>query len=210
MQRRSPCPSCKTEVDEMIMVIKRTDLFGPEEAWQGLRQNGLETYLDRIRTRCIFMPRSRMETDPTYKQIIPYLIFTYDNRYFLMQRKAQASEQRLRNKMSLGIGGHLRAEDKKNEAENDLFAWAQREFHEEVAYADDFDVRFFGIINDDSNDVGKVHIGPVLILTGATPHISIRSEHKSGELVLLDDCARMYDNLESWSQLAFTALQHET
>ena len=179
-----------------------------------------------------------METDPTYKQIIPYLIFTHDNHYFLMQRRAQASEQRLRNKMSLGIGGHLRAEDcvpaagaaanpspsvhnmpvhetgacranVYNTAESDLFAWARREFYEEVAYAGDVNVRLLGIINDDSNDVGKVHVGLVLILTGNSPHISIRSEHKSGMLVSLAECARVYDDLESWSRIAFEALQKE-
>ena len=197
--------SCQKQ-DEMIMVVKRTDLFGSAddaEVWQGLRRDNLQTYLDRMHTHRTFMPRSLMETDPTYIQIIPYLVFTYDNKYFLMQRKAEASEQRLRNKISLGIGGHLRAEDITG---TDLFAWAQREFHEEVAYVDRFSVSFYGIINDDSNDVGKVHIGPVLLVSGTSPHIAIKSEHKSGELVSLDQCALMYDNLESWSQLILRSL----
>lgn len=225
--KQAPAAS-RRKHDETIMVVKRADLFGDTDnnAWHGLRRENLQTYLDCIRTHHTFRPRSLMETDPTYKQIIPYIVFTGDNKYFLMQRKALASEQRLRNKMSLGIGGHLRAEDIRlpdhavspnvsgshdstSATELDLFAWARREFHEEVLYDGNFDIRFFGIINDDSDDVGKVHVGLVLILTGTSPQISIKSEHKSGSLVSLNECSLIYDNLESWSKLVLTALKDE-
>ena len=70
-----------------------------------------------------------METDPAYKQIIPYLVFTYENKYFLMQRQKKASETRLQSKYSLGIGGHIREEDMENCT---LVDWAKREFEEEI------------------------------------------------------------------------------
>src|SRR5581483_9174534 len=114
--------------DEYILVVKRSHLF-PTQSWQGLKEIDFQTYIDIINKNKEFLPRSIMENDPTYKQIIPYLIFEHENRYFLMQRQAKASEQRLQNKYSLGIGGHIRHEDLQEGTS--IFDWAQREFHEE-------------------------------------------------------------------------------
>jgi predicted NUDIX family phosphoesterase len=183
--------------DEHILVVRRSHLFASESAWHGLKEVNFDDYLHIINHRKEFHPRSLMEVDPVYKQIIPYLIFVHDNRYFLMQRKSDASESRLRNKLTLGIGGHIREEDM---AEDSLFAWALREFHEEVNYAGNVNVEPLGIINDDSNDVGKVHIGFALLLRGDSADISVKSELKSGTLVSLDDCRTQKESMESWSQ----------
>ena len=61
----------------------------------------------------------------TYKQIIPYMIFEYADNYFLMERKSTASEQRLKSKLSLGIGGHIRQEDLDG---GTIFDWASENF----------------------------------------------------------------------------------
>lgn len=183
--------------DENILVVKRDHLFPADfAAWQGLRAVDFTHYIDLIQDKKEFLPRSEMETDPRYKQIIPYLVFTADNRYFLMQRRPNASEQRLQNKFTLGIGGHIRQEDI---GSNSLMDWARREFHEEVAYADSFSIEPLGILNDDSNSVGQVHIGFVLLLRGTTPNISVKSELKSGTLVSLEECLMHKEQLESWS-----------
>jgi predicted NUDIX family phosphoesterase len=190
--------------DEHILVVRRAHLFASEQAWHGLKEVNFDDYLHVINHRKEFHPRSLMEVDPVYKQIIPYLIFEHDNHYFLMQRKSDASESRLRNKLTLGIGGHIRQEDM---AQDSLFAWALREFHEEVNYAGNVKVEPIGIINDDSNDVGKVHIGFALLLRGDSPDISVKSELKSGMLVSLDDCRIQKESMESWSQFVVDALQ---
>jgi predicted NUDIX family phosphoesterase len=188
----------KPMADEQILVVKRTALF-PEEnsAWHGFKEVNFDHYMAIINQYKQFLPRSIMETDPAYKQIIPYLIFMYDNKYFLMQRKSDASEARLRNKLTLGIGGHIRQEDMQ---EDSLFAWALREFHEEVEYAGRVTVKPLGILNDDSDEVGKVHIGFVLLLIGDSPSISIKSELKNGSLVSLQECIAQRECMESWSQ----------
>ena len=183
--------------DELILVVKREDLFAKTEAWHGLKAFNFEDYIDIINDKKEFLPRSMMEVDPTYKQIIPYLIFKHDDTYFLMQRKSDASEERLRNKLTLGIGGHIRQEDMRD---NSLYAWALREFHEEIDYAGNVSVKPLGILNDDFNDVGKVHIGFVLLLTGDLPSITIKSELKSGVLVPLSECIAQRECMESWSQ----------
>jgi predicted NUDIX family phosphoesterase len=197
-------PQASLTHDEHILVIKRTALFSQNDAWQGLRQGSLEQYLPLIEQEKEFLPRSQMEMDPRYKQIIPYLIFTYENKYFLMQRQAKASEQRLKNKYSLGIGGHIREEDITGKT---IIEWAQREFDEEVQYTGSYTVTSLGILNDDSNPVGEVHVGFVLLLEGTSPDIKVNSELKSGQLLSLDECAAYYDAMENWTQIVFDVLK---
>lgn len=191
------------KVDEQILVVKRSYLFAESDAWHGLKEVDFDHYLHIINHKKEFHPRSIMETNPLYKQIIPYLIFTHDNNYFLMQRRSDSSEARLRNKLTLGIGGHIRQEDM---GEDSLFAWAMREFHEEVEYAGNLKVKPLGIVNDDSDDVGKVHIGFALLLVGDSPEISVKSELKSGELVSYLECISMKEDMESWSQFVIDFL----
>src|SRR5579872_6443842 len=132
--------------DEQILVVRRAYIFSElSPAWHGLQEVNFDHYMHIINHKKEFHPRSLMEVDPTYKQIIPYLIFEHNNHYFVMQRKADASEVRLRNKVTLGIGGHIRQEDMQ---ENSLAAWAMREFHEEVHYTGNLTVKPLGIIND--------------------------------------------------------------
>lgn len=185
------------KVDEHILVVKRSHLFATTEAWHGIKEVNFDHYIHIINHKKEFHLRSLMEINPVYKQIIPYLIFTHDNHYFLMRRKSNASETRLRNKVTLGIGGHIRQEDM---AEESLFEWAKREFHEEVDYKGNLTVKPLGIINDDSDDVGKVHIGFAFLLVGDTSEISVKSELAYGELITYDECLVLKEDMESWSQ----------
>lgn len=189
-------------LDEHILVVKRPLLLG-NASWQGIQKENLEHYLTIIQQHQEFLPRAAMEVDPSYKQIIPYLIFKNQDRYFLMQRSATASEKRLQNKFSLGIGGHIRQEDMVGKT---IFDWAQREFHEEVSYQGSLVIEPLGILNDDSNEVGKVHIGLVLLLHGDSDTISIKSELKSGTLATLQECKEKSAFLESWSSLVLDYL----
>jgi len=192
--------------DEQIVVVKRSTLF-PHEAWHGINNNHLEMVLQLIGDHKEFQPRGPMEEDPTYKQIIPYLIFRTGNRYFIMQRRSSASEQRLKNKFTLGIGGHMRAEDMSTGSS--LFDWARREFNEEVSYQGSLTITPLGIINDDSNPVGQVHLGIALLVEGTSADISVKSELKEGFLVTLEECAAYYDAMESWSQMVYDLLVHK-
>lgn len=195
-----------TAHDEQILVVKRSELF-PLVAWQGLHEVKNDSFMNIVREKKEFLPRSLMEQDPTYKQIIPYLIFTHDDKLFLMQRQAKATETRLQNKYSLGIGGHIRAEDIQSD---DIAQWARREFDEEVLYSGNYSINLIGILNDDSNPVGQVHIGFIYMLQGDSSDISVKEELKSGTLVTLDECEKMYDSMESWSQIVVDYLVSKT
>lgn len=188
--------------NENILVIKRNLLF-PETAFQGIRpiEDG---FFDLVEEQKEFLPRPQMEEDPLYKQIIPYLIFKFQDRYFLMQRKSTSSEQRLKNKYSLGIGGHMRQEDMQQA--KTIFDWAHREFQEEIDYNGNLTIKTLGMLNDDSNPVGQVHVGLVLLLEGDSDAIKVRSELKSGQLLTISELQTHYEHLESWSQIIFNEI----
>lgn len=193
--------------EEYILVVKRSSLF-PQTAWEGISKSSDDLHSDlfvqTILAKKEFLPRALMEHDPSYKQIIPYLVFNYKDKYFLMRRKSKASETRLRNKYSLGIGGHIRQEDIQDD---DIYTWAKREFHEEVSYNGNLNVEFIGILNDDSTDVGKVHVGFVYLLQGDSSAIAVKEELESGQLYTLSECAQYYEYMESWSKFVFDFLQ---
>jgi len=189
---------------EYILTVKRDHLF-PRGVWHGfLQQTDFNFYYDIINQKKEFILRSDVECNPAYKQIIPYLVFTYNNTFFLMERASSTTEQRLRSRYSLGIGGHIRKKDTANT--KTIFDWAQRELYEEITYGGNFIVQPIGIINDDSNSVGRVHIGFVFLLTGDSDAISVKSELKQGKLVSLDTCSSYYSCMESWSQYLLSFL----
>ena len=188
--------------NETILVVKRRDLIG-EVGWQGLKTENLEVFLSRINDHKEFLPRPAMEEDPSYKQIIPYLIFECDGKYFLMERKKKASETRLASKFSLGIGGHIRHDDMETDS---IFDWSRREFYEEVSYEGELEIEPLGILNDDSNEVGRVHIGFVFLLKGNSDKISIKDEHADGTLLTIDELKSFYDRMENWSKIVFDAI----
>lgn len=189
--------------NEEILVVRRNILFQTIPAWQGINPQVFGLFTTNIQQHATFMPRAHAETNPNYKQIIPYMLFMFDNKLFVMQRKSTASEQRLASKYSLGIGGHVRQEDI---TDNDIFAWANREFEEEVNYKGSLKISKIGVLNDESSEVGKVHLGMVLLLQGDNDQITIKDEHKSGVLLTIDECVALYSQMESWSQILLQSL----
>lgn len=157
-----------------------------------------------VRSSGQFLPRYKMEQDPAYKQIIPYMVFVHDKKVFVMQRSSQAGEQRLANAYTVGIGGHVRAGDL---PAGGLLQWGEREFAEEVLYFDGFkNTQFLGVVNDESNDVGMVHLGAVFVLHAQSEGIRIRSELASGVLMSRAECFAHFHAMETWSQQVVEAL----
>lgn len=195
----------KSNLSEMILAVKKEILF-KEEYFNGLKKlnnQEIEKYLNIIDKNKEFIERDKAEKDLDYKQIIPYLIFNYQDKYFLMQRKSTATEQRLKNKFSLGIGGHIREEDIKTK---NIIDWAKREFEEEINYNQSYKVELIGILNDDSDPVGQVHIGFIFLIKGDSDQIKVRSELKSGELLNLSQLLSYYEEMENWSKIIYKYL----
>ena len=184
------------------MVLKRGEIFA-DGTWHGIKSEDLKKYLRIIATRHKFLPRAQVEEDARWQQIIPYLVFENKGQIFLMRRKTNHTDSRLANMYSIGVGGHV---NKKDLRRRDIMDWAKREFEEEIDYKDKYKTEFLGLINDDSNDVGKVHIGLVIKIRGNSGNISVKDEHKSGEMVAIGDASKYYERMETWSQIVYDFL----
>lgn len=191
-------------MQESILVIPRIAIIAdPSEAWHGIKNIDAHLCMNLIQANQQYHPRAIMETDRAFKQIIPYLVYLFDGNLFVMQRRQQATEQRLAGKLTIGIGGHMRQEDMQGKS---IIAWAERELQEEVAIADPYNIELLGMLNDDTNDVGYLHLGLVLLLHGSSDRIAVRSELKSGRLMSLPECFAEFSAFETWSQLVLQQL----
>jgi len=191
---------------EEVLVVPRAEIF-PDGAWHGFIHEDPERYLSIIAARRQFRPRGEVEEDPDYQQIIPYLVFRHGDRYLLTRRLKQSSEKRLRHLYSLGVGGHINRVDVADEAADPVEEGLRREFEEEVVYEGGWSHRLIGLINDDSNEVSRVHLALVFEVTGDRAEISIRETGKlEGELLRLEEMKIYYLDMESWSQLIYAHL----
>jgi predicted NUDIX family phosphoesterase len=195
--------------DENILVIKR-DLFDRLGSFQGLNFE-IKRYLDAILSRGnnFFLPRAKAENDPSHKQIIPYVLIACANKVLHYVRGKRAGEQRLVAKGSIGIGGHL------NDCDESLFAWdeaayragVEREVNEEILISAPFEDKVVALLNDDSTEVGRVHLGVVHVFKLTEPKVDKR-EAVITNLSFLnrDELVARRDNLETWSQLCVDSL----
>lgn len=181
------------------MVVPREDL----EAYIGGRTYDLirddtESILATIERRHIFISRPRAEISPEFKQIIPYVAIRNGSGYFLLERTAKQTEARLHHKLSLGIGGHI------NPDTPTLLGGLQKELHEEVAVEGEYSLEFLGILNDDTTDVGRVHLGAVFVLHARERRVSVRETEKmSGRWVDADALEPLRPAMETWSQIVY-------
>ena len=193
-----------TVATEQVLCVKREEIF-PDGAWHGFVTENLDRHQQVIRERNFFKPRAEVENDPAYQQIIPYVVFRHDDRYFLTHRLRASSERRLRKQYSLGVGGHINPGDLV--AGDPILDGLKREWQEEVVYEGLFDARLLGFLNEDSSPVSKVHLGVVFLVDGDTPNIRIRETDKlAGEMLTLDEMRMFYLAMESWSQIVYDRL----
>lgn len=145
--------------------------------------------------------RAPAESDATRKQLIPYVVAMRGDEVFVTERLVGGNESRLHGRRSFGIGGHVEPD-----GEGDagiLLRGLWREWHEEVDAPDPVDLRFVGLMNDDSIEVGRYHIGLVYVATlPAGADVQVRETHKlSGRFASVGELAADPDRLESWSAL---------
>jgi predicted NUDIX family phosphoesterase len=190
--------------NELIAVATKENIFKNIKYEEGFIPPN-ENIINNIVLHHTQLSRHLAELDYTQKQIVSYIIFVYQENIFLMERSKNSCEQKLKNKFSLGIGGHLN----KTDLQKDILLWGMREFNEEVNYTNDFRIELLGIINDESNDIGKLHLGIVYLMKACSSKITIKSELKSGKLISLAECLSYHDKLESWSQLVIDFIKNK-
>lgn len=155
-----------------------------------------------------FRPRSEVEEDPGFKQLIPYVVFRSGDSVFCYTRGSSQGEARLHSKRSLGVGGHVDEADADGRATRDAYEMAlRREIDEEVAVGSPGTIRLVGLINDDDTPVGQVHLGVVHLYELERPEVAPREEGlaESG-FVPIREVWDDRDRFESWSRICIEAL----
>ena len=198
---------------EQVLVVP-TSVFHELGHFQGFSAD-VTTYLDELLSpeHTSYRPRGDMEEDPSFKQLIPYVIFRYvdadgEVSVFQYTRGKGQGEKRLHAKRSVGIGGHISSDDEQSEGDlNPYQEGMQRELSEEVAINCDFTERMVGLINDDETEVGKVHLGVVHIFDVESPAVQARED------AIIDagfrpvrEILEDLDGFETWSQICMRAL----
>lgn len=190
--------------DEMILVVRRS-LLEQLGMFQGLTFD-VQRYLPVLlaRENNFFTPRPPAETNPEFKQIIPYVLLVHNGRVLHYVRGKKAGEQRLVAKGSVGIGGHM------NDGDEGLFTMddaayreaVQREVNEELNLETEFTNHIVALLNDDANPVGQVHLGVVHIFKLATDQVTKREQMITSLAFLSrEELLTRRENLESWSQI---------
>lgn len=191
---------------ERVLVLPRADVPGGTD-FKGLRrvdEHGLEVLRSAVDRRGRYLERSLAEEDPTHKQLIPYVVVRDGEAVFLMHRTDAGGDPRLHGKASIGVGGHLNPVD---ESEDALMAGLRREWSEEVRADWEPEFRLVGLLNDDSNPVGSVHLGVVFEVDAAGRPVDVREHDKLvGAFAGPDELAASWDRLETWSQLVAAVL----
>lgn len=172
----------------------------------------VDRYLNGLLTpeHTSYRPRSEMEQDPSFKQLIPYVIFRHtaaDGTVSLFQYKRGSGqgEKRLHAKRSVGIGGHISSDDASCD---DAYAEGmRRELAEEVIIETEYKSTVAGLINDDLTEVGKVHLGVVHIFDVEQPAVRSREDDLcDGRFVPVKELLAEIEEFETWSQISLKAL----
>ena len=194
---------------EQILVVPRKKLFDGKPIPQGFNSADLKGIIERIHQHAYFIDRPKAENDPQLKQIIPYVMVMHQGKIYTLYRQTTQTEKRLHNRYSIGVGGHINPV-----ADGQIFGiiekGLERELHEELCVNCDYDYELIGYINDDTDDVGKVHFGMVysLVVKDDKAVSVAEKDMMVGQFMSLPALEKLYPSLESWSQLVFT--NHKT
>lgn len=194
---------------EHVLVVP-TLLFHEIGVFQGFNSDTgryLETLLDPMHT--LYLARPDAEEDPSYKQLIPYCLFRHGDSIFHYTRGTKQGEARLHAKKSVGVGGHISTLDRDSQQETYL-AGMERELDEEVSIETGYREQLIGLLNDDSNEVGKVHLGVVHVFDLDQPQVLPREESMiDAGFAPLSQLVEEIDSFETWSQICLKFLAGE-
>ena len=193
--------------DEQILVVNRKELFNNEENhFYGFIQKNDEKTKKIIDTFESYEVKRRgdMEEDPSYKQLIGYVLLkdANTNEVLVYKRLVGGGEARLHGKASVGIGGHMNEVEGKTIFEM-LKINAARELNEEVGVSEEEalnNLHFIGLINDDKTEVGQVHVGVVYECKVDKNKVEVKEDDTLVIKWMTADEAKAEENYETWSE----------
>jgi predicted NUDIX family phosphoesterase len=188
------------KADERVLVVPTT-VFHELGLFQGFCAE-VERYLPRLLepVHLSYRPRSEVETDPSFKQLIPYVVLRCGSEVFHYLRGQKATESRLRALRSLGVGGHIASTDV-GLFESPYREGMLREVAEEIYLDSPYREQCVGLINDDTNAVGQVHLGIVHVFDLEEPKARRRERllTRAG-FAEVAELRRQREEFETWSQ----------
>lgn len=192
---------------ERVLVVPSAELdrLGRFQGFCGDAERYLGTLL--IPELMEYRPRSEVEDDPGFKQIIPYVVFRCGDAVFCYTRGKSQGESRLHRRRSLGVGGHVSEADADGRKSLDAYEMAlKRELDEEVQVDSPGKMTRVGLINDDATPVGRVHLGVVHVVELERPEVVPREIGLADpEFVAISGLRAGWDEFESWSQICIAA-----
>lgn len=192
--------------DERVLVIP-TDRFHAAGYFHGFKPAD-EDYRRLILNPTVFQFRARsaVETDPSFKQLIPYVVLRSGNDLFHYHRGSAGTEKRLQALRSIGIGGHI-SEDDARGGIDPYQTGMRRELFEEVEIRGRWTEQFLGFINDDRTPVGRVHLGVVHIFDLEKPEAQSKEDAlATAGFAPLAELAQQIEQFETWSQFVLDEL----
>src|SRR3984957_6178375 len=196
------------KVDERVLVVPSAglDRLGRFQGFSAEAQRYITALL--VPELMEYRPRSEVEEDPGFKQIIPYVVFRSGEGVFCYTRGQSQGEARLHRLRSLGVGGHVSAEDAGGGKTLDAYEAAlRRELDEEVEIGSRGRIHRVGLINDDATPVGRVHLGVVHVYDLDEPRVAPREDGLSEAGFLpLATIRALKDEFETWSQICIESL----
>ena len=191
---------------ERVLVVP-TAVFHDAGLFQGFSPE-VDHYLPRLLdpVRLSYRPRAEVEPDPSFKQIIPYVILRWRDQVFHYTRGKAGNEARLRTLRSIGVGGHISAEDQ-TLFDTPYREALYREVAEEVEIDTTYQERCIGLLNDDSTPVGQVHIGLVHVFELAEPKVQRREQALTrAGFAAIGELKSQRAEFETWSQFVLDVL----
>jgi predicted NUDIX family phosphoesterase len=196
------------KVDERVLVVPSAELdrLGRFQGFSAEAERYITALL--VPELMQYRPRSEVEDDPGFKQIIPYVVFKSADTVFCYTRGKSQGEARLHRLRSLGVGGHVSEEDAQGGKSLDAYEAAmRRELDEEVDVTSAGLLRRVGLINDDSTPVGQVHLGVVHLFELEHPHVAAREEGLTDAGFLpLSNILTIQHEFETWSQICIASI----
>lgn len=197
--------------EEQVLVVERK-IVEQVGIFNGLVFD-VDRYLRRIFVQGVpfFMKRSEAEKNPAYKQLIPYVIISHDGKYLSYVRGKRAGETRLVGNRSIGIGGHINPSDDMPLFNMDFYqtylAAVDREVSEEISVKTSHTNKIVALLNDESNEVGSVHLGIVHYWLLDEPNVD-RREQMITQMGFMSpaELLAVKDTMETWSALCVEKL----
>lgn len=197
--------------EEQILVVPQSVIaaIGPLEGFS----REVDRFLGPILAsdQLSFRPRGEMELDPSFKQLIPYVILQHTDaagsvRLFTYTRGSGQGESRLHAKRSIGIGGHISEADAAGGADP-YMTGMRRELEEEVTILGGWTEHRVGLIADSTTAVGRVHLGVVHVFELEDQRVTANEDDISAAaFVDVQSLKDQRSSLEVWSQLCLDAL----